>query len=86
MSILLWHTVGHLHYYREVRVRLLSGSGNSMTLYKELGVSKDPICQYSDTSCPATGRLFKSLQAIENLIACKKRHYSSATILSGLFL
>lgn len=35
MSIPLWHTAGHLHCYREVRVGLLSGSGNSMTLCKE---------------------------------------------------
>lgn len=34
MSIPLWHTLGHLHCYREVIVRLLSGSGNSVTLYE----------------------------------------------------
>lgn len=77
MSILAHSS--YLHCYRELRVRLLSGSGIGVILYKELVVSKDPIHQYSDTSCPATRKLFKSLRAIENLIACKKRCCSSAT-------
>lgn len=77
MSILAHSS--YLHCYREVRVRLLSGCEIGVTLYKELVVSKDPMRQYSDTSCPATRKLFKSLRAIENLIACKKRCCSSAT-------